>query len=76
MTESELYKHQLSELGLSGGDVVMVHSEMKAMQTKRTPEEIIGDIEAAIGEEGTLLMPALTYENGSVFDSKKLANKP
>lgn len=49
----------------------MVHSSMKAMGTKRTPEEIIGDIEAVIGEEGTLLMPALTYENGTVFDSEK-----
>ena len=71
MTESELYRQQLSELGLCGGDVVMVHSSMKAMGTKRTPEEIIGDIEAVIGEEGTLLMPALTYENGTVFDSEK-----
>ena len=71
MTESELYRQQLSDLGLCSGDVVMVHSSMKAMQTKRTPEEIIGDIEAVIGEEGTLLMPALTYENGPVFDSDK-----
>lgn len=71
MTESELYRQQLSELGLCGGDVVMVHSSMKAMGTKRTPEEIIGDIEAVIGKEGTLLMPALTYENGTVFDSEK-----
>ena len=73
MSESELFRQQLSELGLCGGDVVMVHSSMKAMQTKRTPEEIIGDIEEVIGEEGTLLMPALTYENvtseNPVFDS-------
>ena len=36
----------------------MVHSSMKAMGTKRTPEEIIGDIEAVIGKEGSLLMEA------------------
>ena len=71
MTESETYRQQLSDLGLCIGDVVMVHSSMKAMQTNRTPEEIIEDIEAVIGEEGTLLMPALTYENGPVFDSEK-----
>lgn len=71
MTEGELYRQQLSDLGLCSGDVVMVHSSMKALGTKRTPEEIIGDIETVIGEEGTLLMPALTYENGSVFDSEK-----
>ncbi|MDE6593706.1 MAG: AAC(3) family N-acetyltransferase [Oscillospiraceae bacterium] len=73
MTESERYRQQMKELGLCSGDVVLVHSSMKAMQTKRTPEEIIGDIEAVIGEEGTLLMPALTYENvnaeNPVFDS-------
>ena len=75
MTESELFRQQLSELGLCNGDVVIVHSSLKAMQTKRTPEEIIGDIEAVIGEEGTLLMPALTYENvtseNPVFDSRE-----
>lgn len=71
MTESEIYRRQMSELGLCRGDTVMVHSSMKAMNTKRTTEEIIEDIEAVTGEEGTLLMPALTYENGTVFDSGK-----
>lgn len=71
MTESEIYRRQMSELGLCRGDTVMVHSSMKAMNTKRTPEEIIEDIEAVTGEEGTLLMPALTYEGGTVFDSGK-----
>lgn len=75
MTESQIYRQQLSELGLCSGDVVLVHSSMKAIQTKRTPEEVIGDIQAVIGKEGTLLLPALTYENvtpeNPVFDSGK-----
>lgn len=37
MTESELYRQQLSELGLCGGDVVMVHSSMKALGDKAYP---------------------------------------
>lgn len=37
MTESELYRQQLSELGLCGGDVVMVHSSMKALGGKAYP---------------------------------------
>ena len=49
MTESEIYRRQMSELGLSRGDTVMVHSSMKAMKTKRTPEEIIEVIVAVIG---------------------------
>lgn len=60
MTESERYRQELSELGLQKGDAVMVHSSMKALGgTKRKPEEIIEDIRAVLGEEGTLLMPAL-----------------
>ncbi|MBD5081815.1 MAG: AAC(3) family N-acetyltransferase [Ruminococcaceae bacterium] len=75
MTESEKYRQELSELRIKKGDVVMVHSSMKALGTKRKPEEIIEDIQAVLGEEGTLLMPALTYENvtpeNPVFDSEK-----
>ena len=75
MTESEKFRQELSELGLCGGDVVLVHSSMKAIGTKRTPEEIIDDIQAVLGEEGTLLIPALTYDNVTkedpVFDSEK-----
>ena len=74
MSENHTYRQQLSDLGLCRGDVVLVHSSMKAMRTERTPEEVIGDMQAVISEEGTLLMPALTYENvtpeNPVFDSE------
>lgn len=73
MTEMERLKKDLSELGVNPGDVVLVHSSMKALGTKCTPGEVIDALEAALGEEGTLLMPALTYENVTaehpVFDS-------
>ncbi len=73
MTDKERFKSDLLELGVNPGDVVLVHSSMKALETERTPEEIIDILEEVLGEEGTLLMPALTYENVTaeqpVFDS-------
>lgn len=65
MIENTKFRNELSELGLRSGDTVLVHSSMKALGTARTPEEIIEDIEAVLGEDGTLLMPALTFENVS-----------
>ena len=53
---------QLAELGIRQGDVVMVHASMKALKTTRTPESIINDLMLAVGEEGTLMFPALTYD--------------
>lgn len=71
--ERERFRSELKELGVSAGDVLMVHSSMKALGTSLTPKEIIEDIENVLGEDGTLLIPALTYENVNpeqpVFDS-------
>ena len=73
MTESQCFQQQLLDLGLKPGDTVLVHASMKALKTARGPEEIIEDIQRTLGEAGTLLFPALTYENVSreqpVFDS-------
>lgn len=73
MTDNERFKQDLLALGVDQGDAVLVHSSMKALQTDCTPEEIIRDITEVLGDEGTLLMPALTYENvtpdNPVFDS-------
>lgn len=74
MTERERLSEDLRALGVKPGDAVLVHSSMKALGTKLTPEEVIEALQEAVGENGTLLMPALTYENVSgdhrVFDSK------
>lgn len=73
MTDNERFKQDLLALGVDQGDTVLVHSSMKALQTDCTPEEIICDITEVLGDDGTLLMPALTYENVTpddpVFDS-------
>ena len=74
MTESQRFQQQLIDLGLKPGDTVLVHASMKALNTARTPEEIIEDIQQVLGGEGTLLFPALTYENVNreqpVFDAE------
>ena len=74
MTESQRFQQQLADLGLIPGDTVLVHASMKALKTVRSPEEIIEDIQQVLGEEGTLLFPALTYDNVNreqpVFDSQ------
>ena len=74
MTESQCFQQQLIDLGLKPGDTVLVHSSMKSLGTTRSPEEIIGDMQQVLGEDGTLLFPALTYENVTrehpVFDSE------
>lgn len=64
----------LRALGLCSGDAVLVHSSMKALHTSLTPDQVIDCLQEAVGEEGTLLFPALTYENvtpgNPVFDSE------
>ena len=50
----------LAHLGLRPGDPVMVHSSFKSLGID-DPESIIRAILQVIGETGTLLMPALSY---------------
>lgn len=53
----------LRALGVQAGDAVLVHSSMKALRTDLTPDQVIDCLQEAVGQEGTLLFPALTYEN-------------
>jgi len=56
-------KQQLYDLGLKPGDVVLMHSSMKSLGTDMTPEAFLLEIMDALTDEGTLLLPALTYES-------------
>lgn len=58
MNEKEKLRQDLLDLGVTAGDVLLVHSSMKALGTKLSPEEVIGELEAAVGENGTLLLPS------------------
>ncbi len=65
---------QLRQMGIEEGDTVLVHSSMKAIGTKQTPEEVLALLQRALGPSGTLLLPGLTYLNVTpaqpVFDSR------
>ena len=63
MTEQQKLRSDLEILGVRQGDSILVHSSMKALGTRLDPQEVIGCLQEAVGPEGTLLMPALTYEN-------------
>ena len=56
-------QQQLNTLGISPGDVVLMHSSMKALKTDLTPEEFLRELMNVLTPEGTLLLPALTYES-------------
>jgi aminoglycoside 3-N-acetyltransferase len=49
-------------LGISKGDVLLVHSSYHALGTNLAMEDIFAGLEQAIGDEGTLLFPALSYK--------------
>ena len=67
---------QFMEIGIRPGDVVLMHSSMKAIQTSLTPEAFLQQLIDYLGATGTLLLPALSYHilNGDApyaFDSRQ-----
>ncbi|HZP84436.1 MAG TPA: AAC(3) family N-acetyltransferase [Chthonomonadaceae bacterium] len=56
-----LLSSQLQALGIQAGDIVLAHSSFKSLGI-RDPEEILGALLDTLGPKGTLLMPALTYQ--------------
>ena len=54
---------QVLDLGISPGDTVLMHSSMKALGTDMTPENFLLELMQILTDEGTLLLPALTYES-------------
>ena len=58
----ENFKKQFESLGIKSGDSVLVHSSMKALNTKLSPREFIIELIEFLGESGTLLFPALSYQ--------------
>lgn len=56
------FRKQFEELGIMPGDTVLMHSSMKALQTELTPAEFLQTLIDYLGTEGTLLLPALSYD--------------
>jgi len=65
-------RKQLCDLGINPGDVILMHSSMKSLGTDMTPEEFINELIEALTPEGTLLLPALTYESVT-FDNPRFS---
>ena len=71
---TELFRKTMAEgltsLGIHPGDTVLVHSSMKALGIRETPETFLRAFCDYLGKDGTLLLPALSY--GSVGASQPL----
>ena len=53
----------LERLGVHRGDLILVHSSLKAFgAVPGGPDTVIDGLLAAVGPDGTLLMPALSYK--------------
>ncbi len=58
----ERLTRDLRALGVKKGDALMVHSSLKSMGlVEGGAETVIGALRAVLGEEGTLMLPALSY---------------
>lgn len=58
------FQSDLHALGLPAGSTVMVHSSLRAFgQVPGGAETVIDALRETLGDNGTLLMPALSYEN-------------
>jgi len=52
----------VAALGVRKGDVLLVHSSLKSLgDSECTPQVVVEGLLAALGDDGTLLMPALSY---------------
>ena len=60
MNDAKKLLADMKALGIKEGETILVHASMKALGTKETPETVLDTLQAALGDDGTLLLPALT----------------
>ena len=75
MKYTERLALDLKRLGIAPGDVVLIHTALKALDTPGVrAEEVIETLMELLTPSGTLLVPALSYETvtreNPVFDVK------
>lgn len=74
MKIEERFKTDLINLGLEKDDTVLMHCSYKALGENISAKEIFDSILEVIGENGTLIMPAFSYNtvtyDNPVFDRK------
>ena len=69
MNLREKIKLDAEALGIKKGDTLLVHTAFKKLGENVSPDDVIFGLLGALGEEGTLVLPALSYQNCN-------ANKP
>jgi aminoglycoside N3'-acetyltransferase len=63
---------QLLELGVTPGAVLLVHASFsKVGPVEGGPEGLIGALQAALGPNGTLVMPSMSDDDDHPFDPRK-----
>ena len=66
------FKSDLEKLGVKSGDSIMIHCSYKSLGAKISPEDFYSSIMEILGENGTLIMPAFSYDyinyKNPVFD--------
>lgn len=71
----EKFKTDLHNLGIKKGDSVMMHCSYKSLGEKITPEDFFTAFMEVLGKDGTLVLPAFSYDNvnyeNPVFDRDK-----
>lgn len=66
MTNYNTILQDLKTLGVKNGDVLLVHSSIKSLSHEKVEaSDIIEALLSAVGDSGTLLLPALSYDNVS-----------
>ena len=69
------FKNDLKNLGIKSGDSVMIHCSYKSLGVKISPEDFYNSIFEILGKNGTLIMPAFSYDTvnyeNPVFDKAK-----
>lgn len=74
--DKDILLGHLKKLGVEEGDNLLVHSSLKSLgEIEGGPETVIQTLVESVGEDGTLLMPALSYESVTkdqlIFDAKE-----
>ena len=76
MRRAELVR-QLRSLGVTAGDVLLVHTSFRAVRpVEGGPEGLIRALRDALGPDGTLVMPSWTGDDDTPFDPAVTVNSP
>ena len=68
---SDALVRELLELGVMPGGVLLVHTSFSNVKPVESgPEGLIGALQTALGAEGTLVMPSMSYDDDHPFDKR------